>query len=385
MRKLLYLTVLAGFFACSEKDAASDYDTSINFSYSLDTVMVDSGDEFIYLNWNLYTSDLSADEKYLYNFKTGGNPTGLEVINLENLKLEKVIPMSLDGPNSIRSPYISNVYLLPDGTFYLSDNYEMYYFDQEGNKLSSFNYEKQEFEGERLPETQRIKFNEVLSKDGKTLVALYGGQKMGDAVEGLATFDLGNKRVSYTPLDFFQELEKYQSILYYEGVHPMSMALANIFLELKNDTLLYSNSAQNTVFFYHLKTDSLSSKTFSSKYTTNEAPGNYQKRTDSEEEFREIMQAKDQEAFYGQLFFDAKNKVHWRFSKEMDQMKGDTIQYKTVLTAFDSNFNQLHEELLPSDFVLPDTYFAREGMIYTFLNIDDELAFVRIKPTITYE
>jgi hypothetical protein len=168
-------------------------------------------------------------------------------------------------------------------------------------------------------------------------------------------------------------------------VQPMSMALANIFLELKNDTLLYSNSAQNKVFFYHLKTDSLSSKTFSSKYTTNEAPGNYQKRTDSEEEFREIMQAKDQEAFYGQLFFDAKNKVHWRFSKEMDQMKGDTILYKTVLTAFDPQFNQLHEELLPSDFDLPDTYFARAGMIYTFLNQNDELAFVRIKPTISYE
>jgi hypothetical protein len=61
-------------------------------------------------------------------------------------------------------------------------------------------------------------------------------------------------------------------------------------------------------------------------------------------------------------------------------MQGDTILFKTVLTAFDPDFNQLHEELLPSDFTLPRKYFAREGMIYTFLNIDDELAFVRIKP-----
>jgi len=42
----------------------------------------------------------------------------------------------------------------------------------------------------------------------------------------------------------------------------------------------------------------------------------------------------------------------------------------------------VNEELLPSDFTLPRKYFAREGMIYTFLNIDDELAFVRIKPTV---
>jgi hypothetical protein len=64
----------------------------------------------------------------------------------------------------------------------------------------------------------------------------------------------------------------------------------------------------------------------------------------------------------------------------MDRMKGDTIVFKTVLTAFDPDFNQLHEELLPSDFILPRKYFARKGMIYLFLNIDDELAFVRLKP-----
>jgi hypothetical protein len=63
----------------------------------------------------------------------------------------------------------------------------------------------------------------------------------------------------------------------------------------------------------------------------------------------------------------------------MDRMKGDTILFKTVLTAFDPDFNQLHEELLPPNFVLSRKYFARKGMIYTFLNIDDELAFVRIK------
>lgn len=386
MKKLSFLALLAFAFSCGEKSTSgSENIASINFSYELDTVIVDAGDEFIHVNWQMTTSDLSADEKYFYNFKTGSNEPGLEVIDLENLKLERVIPISLDGPNAIRSPYVSKVYMLPDDTFYLSDNYELYHFDQEGNKLSTLNYAKQEFKGEKLPEGKRIQLNETLSKQEKTIVALYGGEKMEDSADGLAVFDLENKHVSYKPLVIFNELEKYQTVLYYEGKHPMQMYMAQIHLQLKKDTLLYSNSAQNKVYFYNLKTDSLTSKTYTSSHTSQEAAGNYPKRSDSEVEFADIVQEKDKEVDYGPLFFDKKNDVYWRFTKEMDRMKGDTIQYKTVLTAFDPKFNQLHEELLPPDFTLPSRYFAREGMIYTFLNMEDEAAFVRLKPIFTYE
>jgi len=385
MRKLLYFSLLAGFFACSEKDAASDSDRSIPFSYSLDTVMIDSGEDFIHLNWGLTSSDLSTDEKFFYNFKTGAEKPGLEVIDLENLNLERVIPISLDGPNAIQSPYITKVYSLPDDTYYLSDNYAVYHFDQKGNKLSTLTYAKQEFEGEKLPDDKRIWLDENLSPDGETLVALYGGQKMDDPSEGFAIFDLENKRVSYKASDLVKERSNYQTTLYYEGVQPMGASGAASHLALQGDTLIYSISAHNRLHFYNLKTDSISSKSFTSKYTSAVAKSNYPSRTDSEEEFREISKEKSKEVNYGPLFFDDQNAVFWRFAKEMDSMKGDTILFKTVLTAFDTDFNQLHEELLPSDFILPYKYFARKGMIYTFLNLNDELAFVRIKPTITYE
>ncbi|PZX47012.1 DUF4221 family protein [Algoriphagus chordae] len=386
MNRYSYLVLVLGLAACSsEKDSQEGNERAIDFSYELDTIMVDAGDEFIHVNWQLTTSDLSADEKYFYNFKTGAKEPGLEVIDLENLKLDHVIPMELDGPNGLRSPYVSHVYTLPDGTFYLSDNYEVYHFDQKGNKLSTLVYAKEEFDGEKLPAEKRIQLNETMSADGKTLLALYGGQKMQDSPEGLAIFDMDAQQVTYKPLSLFAELEKHQTVFYYEGEHPMQMFMAQIHLQLKQDSLLYSNSAQNKIFFYNLKTDSLTSKTYSSSYTSQEAAGNYPNRSDSESEFQEIAKNKEKEVNYGQLFFDKQNDVYWRFAKEMDRMKGDTIMYKTVLTAFDPEFNQLHEMLLPSDFTLPSKYFAREGMIYTFLNIDDEVAFVRLKPTISYE
>src|SRR5690606_1272400 len=119
MNKLRLLTpiILAVFASCASKESSENTSPSRKISYELDTVMVDAGDDIIHINWNLTTSDLSADHKYFYNFKTGSNTPGLEVIDLENLKLDHVIPMELDGPNGLRSPYVSHVYILPDGTF----------------------------------------------------------------------------------------------------------------------------------------------------------------------------------------------------------------------------------------------------------------------------
>jgi hypothetical protein len=376
----LFLAVMA---SCTSKGSSDRIEKNEAFSYTIDTVMVDAGDQFIYLNNLLTSSGQSPDDNYLYNFNR--NQATLELINLEKLSLEKIIPYEKEGPNGIGSGMISKVVDIGSDKLIFSDSYQVSTVDMNGKKIAGFIYAKQEFEGEKLPEDKRIRLEETFSKDGKTLVALYGGLKIDDTADGLAIFDLEKKQVRYHPIDLFKELEKFQTVFYFEGVHPIQMYMADIKLQLKGDTLIYSNTAQNKVYFFQLSTNKLNSKSFSSKYTSQEAEGNYPKRSDNEEEFKEITKVKEKEVNYGRFFFDDVNEVYWRFSKEMDKMNGDSIVFKTILTAFDSNFNQLHEELLPSNFILPQKYFSRKGMIYTFLNIDDELAFVRLKPTISYE
>jgi len=108
MKKLGYLAVLAGFFACSEKDAASNSDRSIEFSYSLDTVMIDSEDEFIYLNWSLISSGLAQDSRLLYNFDQA--KTAIQFIDLKNLVLETTLPLEVEGPNGIGARLMYGIY-----------------------------------------------------------------------------------------------------------------------------------------------------------------------------------------------------------------------------------------------------------------------------------
>ncbi|UZD21635.1 DUF4221 domain-containing protein [Algoriphagus halophytocola] len=379
--KLLTPIFLAVLASCSSKESTDNSGTStVEFTYEVDTVMVDAGEEFIHVNWNLTTSDLSEDGKYFYNFKTGADKPGLEIIDLENLNLERVIPMELDGPNAIRSPYMSDVYLLSDGTFYLSDSYVLYLFDQEGNKRSELTFANHDFDGDKLPEELRIDLNQAFDEAGNRVVTFYSDQKLEKAPLGIAVFDLENKQFFYKPVPLLSEMEKYRTN-YYIDDYPVGAMFSSFYLLTKGDSLIVSNSGSNELYFYNLKTDSVSSKAYSSQYTSFEITKSFPERVDSEAEYRSLIQETRKNVHYGSLIFDGQHDVYWRFSKEMDRMKGDTLVYKNVLTAFDPQFNQLHEELLPEDFEVPYKAFVRKGMIYTFLNIDDEVAFVRYNPS----
>ncbi|WP_373396289.1 hypothetical protein V8V91_16560 [Algoriphagus halophilus] len=57
-----------------------------------------------------------------------------------------------------------------------------------------------------------------------------------------------------------------------------------------------------------------------------------------------------------------------------------------MLTAFDQDFNQIHEEELNVDWThKPTIKFIKDGMLYTYINLEDELGFLRVKTSITEE
>ncbi|MFO7825934.1 MAG: DUF4221 family protein [Cyclobacterium sp.] len=78
-------------------------------TFSLDTVLVDPGDEILYLGANLNYAELSADGRFLYNY----NPTdhALEKIDLDELKFVEKIPFEREGPQGT-GPFFHPFFLL---------------------------------------------------------------------------------------------------------------------------------------------------------------------------------------------------------------------------------------------------------------------------------
>jgi hypothetical protein len=112
MKNLLILISIGFLFSCGNNtEKLADFS---QMTFSLDTVLVDSKDEILYLNANLMQSSLNQDLKFLYNF----NPQSfsLEKINLDRLELEGKIKLEKEGPNGI-GDYVSNFNLLGDDRF----------------------------------------------------------------------------------------------------------------------------------------------------------------------------------------------------------------------------------------------------------------------------
>ncbi len=264
MNKIRLLTpiILAVLASCGTQESAENTNAkSIDFSYEIDTVFVDAGDNFIYLNRNLNSSGETHDGKYLYNF----DPVtiALQVIDLENLVLEKSIPLELEGPNGIGSKSISEVFVTTDGDIILTDDFTISVIDNDGNKSFGFQYGNHDFKGEKLPTGKEIQSNETFSKDGKKLVALYGEFKLDKLEDGVAIFDMEKKRFHFKPMDIFKELEEHITILVIDD-NEVSGTYIPIYLQLKGDSLIYSNSAKNEIYFLNLKTDSLTHKIYQS-------------------------------------------------------------------------------------------------------------------------
>ncbi|SIT18157.1 DUF4221 family protein [Belliella pelovolcani] len=96
--KLIYTSLFGAtltFLTSCGNEADKVNQSTLN--YSIDIVSIDSKDEILFLQRDLYTSAYSEFDGMLYNFNDKTNH--VEKINLNTLALEKIIPFEQEGPN----------------------------------------------------------------------------------------------------------------------------------------------------------------------------------------------------------------------------------------------------------------------------------------------
>ena len=122
-----------------------------------------------------------------------------------------------------------------------------------------------------------------------------------------------------------------------------------------------------------------------SKLLTYEKPGTYPKIAHSKDQFDEFDELKNREVSFGRWVYDQDQEYFWRIARERKKETVGNPVFSMVLTVLDKEFNQISETPLKPEQALlfdrlPYLSFVRKGMLYMFLNIDDEMAFVRFKP-----
>ncbi|SFT76612.1 protein of unknown function [Algoriphagus locisalis] len=381
MNKLLPILILSVLASCSEKtDSKSSNSSNLNFTVEIDTVQVDPGeDHFIYLSRNLSTSTLSSDKKTLYNF----NPKvpELEVIDLDELSLKEVIKLENEGPTGINAAnsYMPMMDVSDSGELFLNSWSYLIKLNAAKDKMSRYWFTADSLKGDSFSEMEKIYPEGILSRDGNFFFSSYGLQDNKSPKSGLAMVNLNTMELKKIPLDIFEKIDKYAIVFSPEENSKMSIT-ETVFFSFFQNKILISTTAFNEIYILDPADGSIESKSYHSEITDDFKEGNYDKRANSQEHLFELNKDKLKEVTFGKFYYDDQNEKFWRFSKDLDRTIADSTAYDVVLTIFDKDLNQLHEEKVEYSEAGSLTFF-KDGSLYSYINLEDELGFVRIKPT----
>jgi hypothetical protein len=371
---------LFSILSCGEKSSDSASSSNLEITYEIDTVMVDAGDHFFFVKFGLSMSDVDKARKLFYNFNS--QEMTMEIIDLENLNLKELRQYEKEGPNGIGGGFIMRIKVLPDESVLFYDFEGIHHVAPNGDKIATYKIEEMDWEGDELSEKQFINIPSLDTKDGNYFYGQYGTQGIEGKTAGLVQIDLSKNSLKLFPSDFLDFSNAYDISFDMGGGRSAKIPEKNL-VRLVNDEVVIITSAKNSLWRWDLEGDSLINHSYQSQLTSNSKKGNFPMTTGSNDEFRAAMKEKSKEVNFGPLTEDSDQNVLWRYHKEMDRLTaGDTIIFKSILTAFDTDFRQLAESRMPEKFKLSDPIFYLDGMLWQFLNIDDEVAFVRVKPTL---
>ena len=375
LNRLSSLLLLLHLFSCSRStnELRDENTEKLKISYEIDTVIVDSGEDFFFLKYGLLTSGASQDQRLFYNIDELGS--FLEIIDLDSLILKEKIPLEREGPNGVGAEHISNFQTLENGNLCFYNIAKITILTTELKKVSSHYFYPEVFENPSIPEGSEIPpmYGKLDAKGVR--FAGFNSIFFENEILGIVLIDLETNELKLVPTD---KLDYLKELIYISTFDNVRLGTGDAkYLDFFDNKLIVSTSAKNEVLIYDIDSDSLGSKSYHSYFSSDVKEGKYMNESDSDL----ALKMRELEVHYDRLVYDELKDVFWRYSRESNSGDLDNPSFTYILTVFDSDLNQLHEEKLNVDWThKPSIKFIKDGMLYTYVNIDDELAFLRLKP-----
>lgn len=378
MRFFLMIIIAGCLSSCKDKKEQKNV-LSGDLSFSWDTVWVDAGDDFIYLQDNLFLSDISKDKSYLINFNRMDNYA--ERINLDELVLEKKIQFEKEGPNGLGS-IISSFRITPEDQLMIWFNKFYALFDQDAKKVKDLGLEKIAEQYLSGSEAYPLMLFEDLSQPDRIVGIFIQWQ---DNVYFLLDFDVKNQGFIKTDLPELTKLRNYSVDILYDGSWMGAYGVA-IYPASTPEKIVIANNSVNEVHVFDLKTDSIYLKSWDTPLLGNRKKYIPPKQVDQATgELEEIIKKSKEEINFGRFIWDEELRRFLRFSvsERFGEEKNEYGQYvptgaDVYISVFDENLNLLAESPVPGLNAPPKKHFVKDGKVWIFENVEDELAFVRL-------
>ncbi|WP_035483545.1 DUF4221 family protein [Algoriphagus marincola] len=378
MKKFLFPTLIAALaFSCGgENESRDSQPRNIleNFSFTVDTLVVDPGEEIINLSRGVRGSSLDETKTHFYLFDDA--TTQINKINLDELILEEQIPFEKEGPNGVGANFISTSRYLPGEEFLFSSFQSSGIFNKQGEKVLDLTLKPEELDIEGLGENAQFNITNSMriTPDKKQVYSLPG-----DFMEGttqLAKIDLENKSGKVLPIPAMEIVGDYRILL--QSDQSMSIYIEEISFQELGGKFYISGATTNSIYRFEPGQDSLQLFEFDFSLVPNQKEIPIQRKVSSMEEFEAEMEKARTQIGFEKLLFDEQTRRFYRFGR-IYEPKGDDPEApskaQVFLFAFDENLNFLGETEIPELENTPSNPFFKDGKLWSYVNVDDELGF----------
>ena len=375
---LILLSVL--LFACGGNETETKTDFS-NITFTMDTVVVDPGNEIINLKYGLWSSTMTADKDFLYLWNM--DESTLDKVNINELRLEEKIKYEKEGPDGVGS-YVAWMNMLDNDHILMASFQGMGLFDLNGKKLRGYKLDKDKFEGDSLEDGESFNRKSIITEGGNVIYGLLGNWTNDNL--SFAKVNFQDMMIKKYELPGIEELIDYSVTMKVDQM--MMISTTDKTLQRVGDKIILSNSAYTPIFVFDMKQDSVYQVNYTPQLTAAAKKGGYPKEVDSEKRFKEVMAEINSEINFQAPVWDEVNKRFYRFSYETipgeitEEPSPESPEQKLIskvfISIFDEEFNLIGESLVSQLTQIPNSVFVKDGKIWHYLNVDDELGFIRM-------
>ncbi|MBR9775561.1 MAG: DUF4221 domain-containing protein [Cytophagales bacterium] len=367
-------------YSCNQ--SSSTFNGVDGLDITVDTVMIATGDDIINLKWGIYQSGISHDKKYL--FISGGTSPYLERINLETLAYEEKMIFDVEGPNGF-GDYVYAVSSDVNNNLILTSHYSTSIFNFDKQKLKKYLLIGRNFKGEQLIKREQFTSKIIPSKDYKTTFGLIQNHDTGEIFFAIVNEETDVLRK--VKLNGFEKAEDF-TVRHQQG-RGASISPQNTEIVQLGNKLVITNPVFSKIAVYDLVEQNLKYYPCLPTLTASEKTGTYIKDVNSREEFtiRKIEIGK--EVTFLPLMTEATTDKYVRIStiglpKLNDKGLPEMNDHKVYISILNDSFEVIKETEVPDGIgklfsnPIPQKPFLKDGKIWLYLNIQDELAFVRL-------
>lgn len=376
MKGLLKTLSLAVLFSCSGKEENTNTNILENLAFTMDTVMVDSGEDFLNLSGSIWPNSLTEDKSQLWFFEM--SPKRLVQVDLNQLKVLKKVEFEEEGPDGVGSN-ISDLEIGTGGEFYLKSNSSVGIYDQNGKKLQNLKFVPSGIDSTLARNSYAIFDRSVFDYGAKKIYSHPDFRDAGEYV--LLILNPETQSATSLPVPEMKIVDDFSSTQAFEterGTVPAFYSVGS-YITLLPGEVIVSNACMSGIYRLDIPSEKLEFIAIQHQDFPNVMDVELVRNPSDPDQMFENQKKIWEHINYMEPMWDDSRQLYFRLGLKTfmgDQPGPPSSEY--YLFAYDRNFNVLGETKLDGvDGSFWESFF-KDGKLWSPVNVNDELGFAVI-------